>query len=73
LDQVSQPVECYSGSQYAERPLALWWQGQRLSVAAVLAQWRSPTGAGFRVQTESGSIFDVLYDELKDEWSVHPL
>ena len=73
MDQVNAIVECYSGSEYAERPLALWWEGQRLRVTAVLKRWRSPNETGFRVQTEVGSIFELLYNELKDEWRIHPL
>ena len=69
------PVECYSGSRYAERPLALWWQGQRLNVAALLDSWRSPTGPCFRVRTAGpqGNIFELTYDELQDKWGIHPI
>jgi hypothetical protein len=73
LDQVKRLVECYSGSQYAERPLALWWQGQRLSVTAVLERWRSPDATGFCVRTDLGSMFELTYAELKDEWNIRSI
>lgn len=64
-------VECYSGSEYAERPVALYWQGVRLEVAAVEAQERIPGGKRFRVRTTGGQVFELFYGELDDEWHIH--
>jgi len=64
-------VECYSGVEYAERPTALWWEGQRLEVEAVEAAWRTPEGKRFRVRTRDGQVFELVYFELHDEWSIH--
>ena len=64
-------VECHSGSEYAERPTALWWDGQRLEVAEVEARWRIPGGKKFRVRTTDGQVFELLYVELYDEWRIH--
>ena len=66
-------VECHSGYEYAERPTAVWWQGQRLEVAAVEAQWRISGGKKFRVRAVNGQVFELLYVELYDEWRVHLL
>lgn len=63
-------VACLSGARYADRPLSLTWQGQRLSVAALLARWRSPQGPGFRVRSQDGQVFDLLYLEREDRWQV---
>ncbi len=65
-------VECYSGSEYAERPVALSWQGRRLEIEQVEAQWRIPGGKQFRVRTRDGQVFELLYGELSDEWRVNP-
>ncbi len=65
-------VECYSGSEYAERPVALYWQGQRLEIEQVEAQWRIPGGKRFRVRTRDGQVFELFYGELYDEWRVNP-
>ena len=64
-------VECHSGYEYAERPTALTWQGRRLEVEAVEAEWRIPGGKKFRVRTADGQVFELLYAELYDEWRIH--
>lgn len=64
-------VECHSGYEYSERPLALWWQGERFLIAQILDQWRIPGGKCFRVRTEDGKIFELFYGELYDEWRIH--
>ena len=65
-------VECYSGHIYAQEPRAVHWQGLRYPVAQVQQRWRTPAGPAFRVQTESGRLFDVHYDELEDRWRIFP-
>jgi hypothetical protein len=67
---VSEVVECRSDSQYAERPLAFVWEGQRQKVTDVLSQWRTPDGMNFKVRTESGSVYDLRYIEARDEWTI---
>ena len=44
------PVECHSGFEYAERPIALTWEGQRLEIAAIESTWRIPGGKCQRQQ-----------------------
>ncbi len=63
-------VECHSGSEYAERPIALTWGGQRLEVVEVMARWRIPEGKCFLVRTSDGQAFELVYHELEDAWSV---
>ncbi len=65
-------VECRSEHQYAQRPTAFDWEGQRLLVREILASWRSPAGWGFRVKTENGGLFELMYQELDDNWIVRP-
>ncbi|MBN1146128.1 MAG: hypothetical protein JXA78_02650 [Anaerolineales bacterium] len=75
-------VVCRSDSQYAERPLAFHWQGERLEVTKILARWRTPAGQWFRVQAGSlgvqsappseEMIFDLCYDETIDGWRILP-
>jgi hypothetical protein len=64
-------VECHSGIEYAGHPTALWWQGERLEVEAVEAEWRTPEGKTFRVRTTGGQVFELVYIELHDEWRVY--
>lgn len=63
-------VECRSDAEYAERPIALHWLGQRLEITEILSRWRSPGGKGFRVQTADDQIFDLIYNEINDDWQI---
>ncbi|MEN4041956.1 MAG: hypothetical protein ROW52_00465 [Anaerolineaceae bacterium] len=67
------PVECHSGYEYADRPLALYHHGERLEISAIVARWRTPRGRCFRVLTSSQDVFELFYDETRHEWQVNPL
>ncbi|MGA2113029.1 MAG: hypothetical protein ABSG98_12935 [Anaerolineales bacterium] len=69
---MSWPVECHSGYEYAERPEAFHWEGQWLQIEAIEGEWRVPDGKRFRVRTQGGRIFELLYAERHDEWRVQP-
>jgi hypothetical protein len=64
-------VECHSGSEYAERPTALHWEGQRLEIKEILTQWRIPGAKCFRVSVADGRQFELFYGELYDEWRIN--
>lgn len=64
-------VECHSEYEYAEKPIAFWWQGQRLEIRQILDRWRVPGGKCFRVRTEDDQIFELFYGELFDEWRIY--
>jgi len=66
-------VECRSDSEYAERPLAITWQGRRYEIAEILARWRGPIEKGFRVKTTDGQAFELTYREVTDEWEIQPI
>jgi len=66
-------VECRSDSEFAERPLALTWNGSRYEIAEIIARWRGPNEKGFRVKTADGAAFELTYRELPDEWQVQPI
>ena len=66
-------VECHSGFVYAERPVALTWDGQRLEVDSVLAAWRTPGERRFRVRTHELRTFELAYREAEDEWQIQPI
>lgn len=61
-------MECHSGAGYAGRPLALHWQGERLEIREVQAQWRAPRGPVFRVITTTNQRFELAYLEDADTW-----
>ncbi len=66
-------VECHSDFEYAERPVALRWMGERLEIEQVEAEWRIPGGKCFRVRTQDGRTFELFYGELYDEWRINPV
>lgn len=72
-DELKDPVECHSGYEYAERPIALHWEGQRLPIRAIQDEWRIPGGKKFCVQVEDGRIFELFYGELYDDWRIHQI
>lgn len=72
-DEMTDPVECHSGYEYAQRPIALHWEGQRLEIEAIEAEWRIPGGHCFRVRTRDERVFELFYGELYDEWRINPL
>lgn len=63
-------VECHSGFTYADRPIALRWEDERLEITEILARWRIPGGRRFRVSVDDGRVFELFYGELYDEWRV---
>ncbi len=67
---MAERVECRSDFEYAQQPVALYWQGQRLRVSRVLAAWRTPQGKRFSVRTEDGQEFELVYDQTQDQWSI---
>jgi hypothetical protein len=71
-DVVKSLVECHSGFEYADHPLAFTWQAARQPVKEILNQWRIPGGKCFRVRRADGQIFELHYTELTDEWRVTP-
>jgi len=63
-------VECYSGYEYANRPVAFLWEGDRIEVDEIIASWRLPNGKRFRVRSTGDGIFELQYDQLNDQWSI---
>ena len=65
-------VECLSGHTYADRPIAIYWEEQRLLVDKIEATWRFPGGRRFLIKTEDERLFELNYLEHEDEWSIQP-
>jgi hypothetical protein len=66
-------VECHSDYTYAEKPVALTWEGRRLEIVEILAQWRTPDEKRFRVCTSDGREFELSYHEATSEWQIYQL
>lgn len=67
---MSDRVWTYSGGEYAERPRALKWEGDRLEIVEILDRWRAPGRKGFRVRTSDERVFELIYDELLETWNI---
>lgn len=63
-------VECRSDYDYAGRPVAFYWLGQRLEVERVISQWQLPHEKCFRVSTMDGQVFVLCYVFALDEWQI---
>ena len=63
-------VECLSGFTYADRPVALTWEGHRLEIARILAEWRTLENKNFRVCTSDSREFELAYSQAEDEWQI---
>jgi hypothetical protein len=66
-------VECLSDLEYADRPLALTWQGNRHEISEIVSRWRGPGEKGFQVKTTEGHAFELTYREITDDWHVQLL
>jgi putative sterol carrier protein len=63
-------VECHSGFTYADRPVALTWEGQRLEIVQILAEWHTPEKKHFRVRTTDGREFELAYSQATNDWQI---
>ena len=66
-------VECRSAWDYAQRPLALTWQGRRREVRRILAEQRTPEGKHFLVGTSEEEFFELIYKQNSDLWTIQPI
>jgi hypothetical protein len=70
---MGKPVECYSGSEYGERPRVLLWQGEWLTIAEISKRWRTPASKCFHVITQDGQGFEVCYAEREGRWTIRQI
>lgn len=67
---MSEPVECRSESEYAERPTALYWQGERVEIVEILGRWRTPEGVRFLARGEGERVFELFFSYLDNQWQI---
>jgi hypothetical protein len=63
-------VECQSGFEYAQEPVAFREEGRRHTVAKILSEARTPAGKEFTVQDETGERFLLTYTVSQDAWQI---
>ena len=66
-------VECRSEYQYEQVPIAIHWEGQRLEVDTILAEWRTPQGKGFRIRAVYDGVFELFYNQESTRWDIRHL
>jgi hypothetical protein len=66
-------VECHSGYEYADRPTAFVWEGERKEIIDLLASWRTPQGKYFIIKTSDLHVFELCYDQANDNWTIRPI
>ena len=63
-------VNCYSGHTYAEEPRSFEWEGQKYEVDKIEKAWGEPGERYFQVRTRDNKLFQLCYNETKDQWSL---
>ena len=63
-------VSCYSGHTYAEEPRSFLWQGTEYEVEKIEKAWREPGERHFQVRTRDNKLFQLCYNETKEQWSL---
>ena len=63
-------VSCYSGQTYAERPVSFRWEGVEYEVEEIEKEWLEPGERHFQVRTKDNKLFQLCYNEAKDQWSL---
>lgn len=63
-------VRCHSSHRYAERPISFTLEGVTHTVSRIEKEWLGPGKRYFTISTENSEIFELCYDEQRDEWSI---
>jgi len=63
-------VNCYSGQTYAEEPRSFQWQGVEYEIEEIEKAWLEPGERHFQVRTRDNKLFQLCYNERKQEWSI---
>lgn len=61
-------VECVSSTRYGDRPTAVVFDQERMLIQQIFKHWRSPDGIHFHVLTTNDLAFELIYEEISDEW-----
>jgi len=68
--KTSDSVRCHSGYTYAQRPVSCTYDGRDYTVEKIIAESRLPEGRQFLVQISDGKFFDLIYNQVDDQWQV---
>ena len=70
---MKEPVVCYAGAFYPEKPRTVIWEGQLYIIKNIIQRRKTPEGVGFLVQCSPDEvIFDLFYFDLEARWQIQP-
>jgi len=64
----SAKVSCLAGSRANERPISFFLDAREIRVRTILKTWREPGRLFFKIESEEGCLYVLLYDEYPDLW-----
>ena len=63
-------VECNSGYQIKERPVAFQFHDRRYKVREVVDRWYGEGAIYYKVKADDGNIYLLKYEEGQDCWDI---
>ena len=63
-------VKCYSGREYAERPVSFIMGDRTYSIETILKDWHEPGEKHFLVVAEDRNCYELCYNERNTEWFI---
>ena len=63
-------VECHSGYQIKERPVAFQFCDRRYMVIEVVDRWYGEGAVYFKVEADDNNIYLLKYEEGQDYWDL---
>ena len=63
-------VECHSGYQIKERPVAFQFFNRRYKVKKVVDRWYGEGAVYFKVEADDNNIYLLKYEEGQDSWDL---
>jgi len=61
-------VNCYSGRDYADRPVSFVLEDQTYEIETILKEWKEPGTKRFRVLARDSNCYELCYNERHIQW-----
>ena len=68
--KITSTVECHSSYSSCDHPSAIWWQGKRHLVKAIIAEWRTPVEKHYRLFVDEKLFLKAIYNDKENIWKV---
>lgn len=63
-------VSCYSGREYAERPVSFVMDDRSYGIETVMKDWKEPGEKHFLVVADDNNCYELCYNERHNRWFV---